>query len=67
MKEEADVVVGGTHFPGCRQTEAEEDEVDVDDIGHKFQDVNVEGFGAREGKGITCTPPHELQLDAETA
>ena len=47
MKEEADVVVGGTHFPGCRQTEAEEDEVDVDDIGHKFQDVNVEGFGAR--------------------
>ena len=54
-------MVGGAHGPRCsRQTEAENDKIYIDDIGHKFEDVDVEGFGAWEGKGITSTTPHEL-------
>ena len=60
VEEKSDNVVGGEHGPRCRQTEAEKDEIYIDDIGHKFEDVDVEGFGAWEGKGITSTTPHEL-------
>ena len=66
MEEETNSMVGGAHGPWCGRPEAEKGEVDVDDVGEEFEDVDMKRGCAGQGEGRAGAAPHKVKLKAES-